>query len=251
MSKGRLTKFLLIAGLALAWLTVGPAAAPIHAGSITFITPTGSKSAAGEPVDVDAVLTTSSGVLQITVTNLEANPKDVADLVSDVQFTIATGSLTGSTLHSSSGQEITVHSGGTFTLGSTVPTGWVYSTSSTTSGELDVLTGTGHAGPAHLIIGAPGTGGTYSNANSSIAGNGPHNPFLNQSATFEIDGTNITADTIITSVTFSFGTTEGADNITAVPFSSVPEPSGLVLSVLGIGLVGSVVYRSRRRATTV
>ena len=114
--------------------------------------------------------------------------------------------------------------------------------SSATTGTLDVLAGSGHAGPAHLIIGPPG-GPTYSNANGSIAGNKPHNPFLNESATFTITGTGITADTTITSATFSFGTTSGVD----VDGVATPEPSSFVY-LCGFGVVVLVGrYRSRRR----
>jgi hypothetical protein len=112
------------------------------------------------------------------------------------------------------------------------------------SGKLDDLVGPGHAGPAHLIIGPPGAG-TYASSNGSIHGNGPHNPFLNQTATFTITGSGITADTTITSAKFAFGTTDGALLVTG---QAVPEPSSLVLSFVGIGLIGSIrVYQSRRR----
>jgi hypothetical protein len=227
-------------------LSVGSLVAPVRAGTITYVTPPGSTvpPSPGAPVDAKVTFTTSANTLTITLTDLLANPKDVGQLLSDLSFTVGNGgTLTGSTESSSSGQEITVNSGGTFTIGSTVGAGWVYSTSSATSGLLDVLSGPGHAGPAHLIIGPPGAGGTYSNANGSIAGNGPHNPFLNGSATFTITGSGITADTTITSATFSFGTSAGA-TVQGV----VPEPSSLVLSLSGIGVVGLVgLYQSRRR----
>jgi hypothetical protein len=176
--------------------------------------------------------------------DLEANPTDVAQLLSDLSFTLANGSLSGSTLGSSSGQEISVDKKGNPTLGSTVSTGWGYSISSgNTTGKLDVL-GTPTA-PEHLIIGPPDTSGVYSKANGSIAGDKPHNPFLNESAVFTITGSGITSDTTITSVTFSFGTTEGKYLVTG---QAVPEPGSLILGTLGLGLVGVVGFcRSRRR----
>jgi hypothetical protein len=142
----------------------------------------------------------------------------------------------------STGQEIVVNSNGSFTLGTSVPTGWA-PTLSGTSGDLDVL-GAGGAGPAHLIIGPPGTDGTYSDANGSIAGNKPHNPFLNQSATFTITGSGITASTTVTAATFSFGTREGAN---LVPGAVAPEPSSLILSVVGASFVGLIALRQSRR----
>jgi hypothetical protein len=121
---------------------------------------------------------------------------------------------------------------------------WLRTTTSS-EGTLDVLQGPGHAGPAHLIIGPPG-GPTYANANGGIAGNGPRNPFLNQSASFTITAPNVSSDTTITDVTFSFGTTEGANLIPGVPVgAAVPEPGSVVL--LGIGAAGLFGYGRRRR----
>jgi hypothetical protein len=238
MKNRLLGRVLLFAGIALAWMV-----APAQAGSFTYVTPTGS-STGGGPVNAEADFTTGAGSMTITLKNLQANITDVAQALSDLQFTLSgTSPLTGSSETASSGQEINIASGGTFTLGSTVAAGWPYS-STATVGTLNVLAA-GGAGPAHLIVGPPDGGNLYSAANGSIAGNGPHNPFLNQSASFTITGANITAATNVTAVTFSFGTTSGI-NVDGVP--GVPEPSSLVLSILGVGSLGSIgLYRSRFR----
>jgi hypothetical protein len=199
-------------------------------------------------VDAQAIFVTSANTLTITLNDLLANPKTVAQLLSDLSFTVDSSScLTGTTLTSSSGQEVKVAGDGVPTLGSTVAAGWV-PTLGGTSGLLDVLKGPGHAGPAHLIIGSPDGSGNYSNANSSIAGNGPHNPFLNQSATFTITGAGITADTVVTSATFSFGTTSGNN----VPGVVVPEPSSLVVSVGSLGVFALIaLWRAKRNRQAV
>jgi len=242
----RLTRAVFIAAGALAWLAAGSGIEPAHAGSIQYVTPGGSMTGGG-PVNAEADFTTAAGSITITLKDLEANPKDVSQLLSDLSFTVGNGgSLTGSTQTGASSQELTVNGNGTFSIGANLTTvaavGWVYTTTSST-GRLDVLAGPGHAGPAHLIIGPPG-GPTYANANGSIAGNGPHNPFLNQSAMFTITAPNVSADTTITAAIFAFGTTEGASLIPGV--STVPEPSALVLGLVGLGLVGSIGFYRRR-----
>ena len=133
--------------------------APARAGMFAFMTPTGAMTGGG-PVNAEADLTTSAGSILVTLRNLQANPKDVAQLLSDFRFTVdAGGSLTGSSQTGASSQELTVNGNGTFNIGANLTTvaavGWFYS-STATAGTLDVLSGPGHAGPAHLIIGPPG-----------------------------------------------------------------------------------------------
>lgn len=209
-----------------------------HAGMFTFQTVPGATESGGEAVNAKVVITTGAGQVGITLTNLLANPTDVAQLLSDFRFTLS-GTTSGATLSSSSGQEITVASGGGSSLGGSVAAGWILSSPSTGTYLLNDLAG-GGAGPAHLIIGP----GPYTNANGSIAGNGPHNPFLNGSATFTLNITGVNADTTVSNVVFSFGTTSGDD----VPGGSganttIPEP--VSLSLVGGGLLALGLLRKR------
>jgi hypothetical protein len=118
---------------------------------------------------------------------------------------------------------------GSFTEGSTVDTGWGLENAFL---RLHVL-GT-PIGPAHTLIGPPG-GATYSNANASIAGNGPHNPFLHDSAVFFLHVPFVTADTTVDAAVFSFGTTEGVV-VVGEPCEDgcprVPEPSAGAIFLL-------------------
>jgi hypothetical protein len=152
-----------IAALLVAFLS-----APVQAGSITYVTPSGSSTNEG-PVNDEAVFTTTAGKLTIAHTDLRANPKDAAQLLGDLSFTLGGGNLTGAT---------------------------------------------------------------------------PHNPFLNESATFTVTGAGITDATTVTSATFSFGTTPGI----AVG-GVVSEPRSPVLGLAGIGVVACArLYRSRHKA---
>lgn len=224
MRQGKLFACLCIFGLMVAGVA--------RADSITYVTPTGSSTSGGS-VDASATFTTNNnGTISITLTDLQANPTDVAQLISDLDFTLS-GGLTSGTLASSSGQQITVNSGGTYTLGSTTSTPWILNDNVNGGLQLTALAGAGQ--PKGLIIGPPGTGGTYSNANGSIAANKAHNPFINQSATFLLDVSGVTVNTMIDSAIFSFGTTAGI-NVDGTPNTPVvPEPSSLVL--LGTGLL--------------
>jgi hypothetical protein len=237
----RTVRALLICGMCCAWA---------QADVITFVTPPGSKIPIIGPVDASATFTTGTGTITVTLTNLEANPKDVGQDLSDLFFTVANGNVNSASYAPGPvdfAQLVTVAGDGTPTLGSTLDTassiGWVLSKVSSTELHLDVLSGTGHAGPAHTIIGPPNSSGIYSNANSSIAGNKPHNPFINQTATWVIDAPNVSADTTIKSATFSFGTTAGIN----VRGTATPEPS--FYGVLALGLAGLLMGVRRQRRT--
>jgi hypothetical protein len=156
-----------------------------------------------------------------------------------LDFTLSSGQKSG-TLLTSSGQEITVNGGGSFALGGSVSTGWGLNNNVAGGLQLDAL---GFVGPSHLIIGPPG-GPTYANANGSIAGNGPHNPFLNQTASFTLSIPGLTADSRVTSATFSFGTTAGINVPGVPPGNSVPD-GGTTALLLGAVLSGFGLMRKR------
>jgi hypothetical protein len=192
---------------------------------ITFQTPIGAL-AGGQSVDATAQFTTSDNQIFVVLTNLQADPKSVAQNLSDLLFTVSTGQTTG-TLTSSSGRERIVNGNGTFSDSQcTTSTGWSLTTNDKKL-YLNVL-GTSIA-PAHTIIGpANSITGLYGNANDSIAGNGPHNLFLGMSASFILSVSGVTSASTINAATFSFGTTSGSN----VAGTIVPEPASLSLLTL-------------------
>lgn len=215
----------------------------VSALTVTYQTASGATESGGNAVAASAVFTTSANTLSITLNNLIVDQTTVAQNISDIYFTLNNQATSGS-ISSSGGSLINVLGNGTTTSGGTASsTGWVLSYSSGTGFHLNGL-GAANS-PAYTIIGAPGTGGVYDNANSSIAGNGPHNPFLDQSATFTLSILGLTTDTTVTSATFSFGTTTG-DDVPGTPHRSVPD-GGATALLLGAALMGLGMVKRRVR----
>jgi hypothetical protein len=196
----------------------------------------------GGPVSASATFTTGAGTVAISLTDLLANPGNIGQLISDLDFVLSGGQTSGTLAPAaSSGLQRTVNSGGTFTDGATMSTGWGLNNNVGGGLQLDAL---GFVGPAGLIIGPPGGGGTYSAANGSIAGNGPHNPFIFGTATFNLSVPGVTVDSTITSVTFSFGTTAGDNVQGGRPPQEIPD-GGTTLWLLGLALSGMAAAKRR------
>ena len=190
------------------------------------------------PVSAQASFTLAPDQLTITLTNLEVNPTSVIENLSGIEFMLSDGLSSGS-LASSVGTDVTIASQGTVTLGSSISTGWVLNALNGGMLQLTML-GTALA-PAHTIIGPADGNGVYSAGNNSITGNGPHNPFLDQAATFVLSIPGVKADTKVSNVTFSFNTDVGY-NAPGTP--AVPEPATEAL--IGSGLFFVALIRRRR-----
>jgi hypothetical protein len=218
-----------------------------QAAMITYTTPSGS-SANGETVSASAVFNvTDANHFTITLNNTIGSALHSAgQLLSDLEFNVTAANLT---MTSSNGQVVTINDNGSTTPGANVSTGWGFGSTGGNSFLLCIICGSGvsasGAQPAHTII---PTGSSFSNANNSIAGNGPHNPFLASGATFNFSTTSTlnTAGNPFSGVIFSFGTEFGNNVSSPGPGTSTPEPATYLIS--GAGLIALAVIRRRRAA---
>lgn len=225
--------------LALACVTTAASGGTAAASTVTYMTPTGSTNA-GQPVDATAMFTTSTDQITVVLNNLIVNPTAVSQNISDLLFTVSTGQTAGS-IASSSGLSRTVNGDGTYTDNGMISAShWAYQV----SGSQIYLNDLSGGQPKQTIIGSPDGSNNYSNANSGIAGNGPHNPFLYGPVTFTLDVLGVTAASTITAATFSFGTGPGQN----VPGVAVPEPASSTLIAIGLVSLSGVGAVRRRLA---
>lgn len=202
-----------------------------RAGTFVFATAPGSLNPLDpQPVFARAVFNTHPGLISVTLENLMADPRSVSQSLNGVAFMVWPGPAQGAVLSGSAAEAITVGHGGSYRSLGVVPTGWRLELSSSLF-ELCALCAP--AGPEHTLLGGPGPGGIYAAANGSIAGSGPHNPFLTGPAMFTIEAPGVSGGAGVEQAVFSFGTAPGAD-VSGVAQTAVPEPS--VLTLLAAGL---------------
>lgn len=247
------------------------AASTARAASVSFVTPPNSNFGAGAPVSAKATFDIDSVSHQITIKllDLQFNPSGVAQLISGLAFALSTGDPTSATLHSSTAESFSINNQGIPTAPAAVsPTEWAVSNILQTNRFVSIAVqsvflckicvGGAANGPDQLLIGGGGSGGIYTNAGGSIAGNNAHNPFLlatgadaASTPTFVLDTPGITSSTTITMVTFTFGTTFIAQDFwSQVPGTpQVPEPGPATLALTGLTLFGlaSLLRRFRNR----
>jgi len=228
-------------GMLAAALVAGPMA---HAQ--TFSTAAGATTG-GLPVTATATFHVTQSNVQIDVTNLTVNPTGVAQNISDLFFMVSApqnmGLLTGSGAGINVANDGSISSAGVL---QTTPGHWslVFE-----NGGFH-LTALGAGQPDETIIGLPDPmTGKYLAAGGSIAGNGPHNPFLSGDVTFNVAIAGLSSTATVSDVSFSFGTVAGNDvpGVPGGPPQGNITPEGSSLFLMAPGLVPVLWFGVRRR----
>ena len=196
---------------------------------------------AGQAVNALVTFNLTGGTLTVTMQNLISNEQDVGQAISGLKFNLA--GLSANPTETGTATTETVAANGSTTLHTgTSLVGWT----ATTSLSAVSLSAFGTGQPDQTILGAPNSSGVYSNANSSIAGNSPHNDFTDQIATFTFTGltgvnTNASLSSLLSNIQVGFGT-NNTDYLsgTLVP---TPEPTTWLLS--GFALCGIALTRRK------
>jgi PEP-CTERM motif-containing protein len=204
----------------------------------------------GNPVSATANLSGTAGTntLTLVLTNTSLGHESVHQALVGFQFTICDAqgnllmiSVTG--ISSQSGRTVSFNNSTTATDingpgADTLNWGLNATLGVTALG----FTGSGNP-PDEAILGPADSGLTYNGANPSITNNGPHQPFVVETATFTLTLSGNLPDgfCICPDVTFFF-------NTDGTPLTNVPEPMSMLLFGTGLLGVGAAVRRRIRKS---
>jgi PEP-CTERM motif len=249
-------------------LVTGAVSASVLTSQTTFVA-NGSQGG-NLPVNSEAVftftnVTPTTGILTVTLTNLLANPASLAQNITDFSFQLldssgitlgpncASNCLTSATATAGT-VTVGANGAGTYASGNVNPN-WGVTLNAATF-YLNGVTSLHSA--AYSIIGPGGSGGNYTNANSSIAGY--RNPFVYSTATWTFTLSGLPANFSIGNVNFAFNSGPGdsfscdADpkhcaagtTVSSFALQAVPEPMSFLLA--GSGLIAFFFLRRGSKA---
>jgi hypothetical protein len=238
-------------------------AGTLHASTFSFATPAGTTDVNGfDPVAASAIFAVSGNTITITLNNLQANPIEDAQILDALTFQLNGQSIGGTITHSMAVTEfIDVNGSGAFTPVTTNLPAWNLTDTIVGSGTtVDFsfcnakvtgmnCTSMGTNPLEGGIIGAPGPGSDYTNANSTIKGTAA-NPYIFEDIVFTITMPGGAFNSTQSSYTnLLFGYSDTAGEYEAVGGVEAPEPSSfwMMAAALATGLA-AFRYRHKLRA---
>ncbi len=212
--------------------------------SATLVFQSGSTSSQKQPVDATADVSISGTTVTVTLTDNLADPVSVGSVLNGIQLDIS-GAKGASNLSADNAKTVTIDKNKVATTGTA--NGQTIASNYGLSGYSAITLSALSTGPNYLIIGP----GPYSNSKGSIAGNGPHNPFINGSETFSFSlaGASSFSESDVTGVTFLFGTSCWQTSPGVTTYAAVPEPSTVIaamLLLLPLGLGSAHILRKHK-----
>jgi hypothetical protein len=222
-------------------------------------------------LDVNAEASFTFNVTSQTITvqllNLQINPQSVSQLISGVEFdltNLGAGTLSA-TINTATANSFDIGGNGAPTVDQQSSTWVVQKIGAGTLALCEICRLGGGGGPSELVIGGPdpatGSAQVYTNAGGSIAGNGPHQPFLlGSGATYSAGPLNglvstptwvlsvplLTTSSSVGQARFYFGTTFSRDLAPDSVGVASPEPGPIVLMLSGLLLITRRRWSRRR-----
>lgn len=204
----------------------------LQAGSINF-----SGIVDGVNVDATAVFNFGNGTFTVAITNNVIGPGSVAQNLSGLSFVLSNAS--SAVLSGVSGSLISINSAGNFTNTVGLPD-WFQD-----GGLNNHTTALGSSGPDNTLVGAPCQPGiNFGCSNSSIRGNGPHNPFAVGRLLLTYIAPGVTSETTVQRLVFEFGT--GPTAVTALGEPDVTTPEIPSFAMAGLAAVAGLFMKKSK-----